>query len=104
MALAFEPRHADPLARILRAYDRAIDACESFDDAAARSRIGLLRRALQLDTPEARSFDALFAWCERAVDRHDFVGPARCLRSLRAAWCRAADPRPLMSRNDLPLA
>lgn len=103
-AIAFDRPHVDPLERILRAYDRAIQACESFDHAASRTAIGTLRRALELDTPEARSFDSLYAWCEATVDKRDFVGPARCLRSLRDAWCRAAEPRPFTARADRPVS
>lgn len=103
-AFTFERTDADPLLRILRAYDRAITACESFDYRASRSAIGTLRLALELDTPEARSFDSLYAWCETAVDKRDFMGPARCLRSLRDAWCRAAQPMPVTPRANLPLS
>lgn len=94
----------DPLGRIVRAYDRAIRACESFDEVSARRAIHLLRAALDLDTPAARSFDALYAWCETTVTAHDFVGPARCLRSLRMAWCRAEQPRAVSPRADLPVS
>jgi hypothetical protein len=79
-----------PLDRILRAYDRAAAACETFDQARARTAIALLRQALALDSSASRSFDALFAWCEDAVDAHDYIGPARTLRTLRDAWCKAA--------------
>ena len=94
----------DPLGRIVRAYDRAISACEAFQPTAARNAIAVLRGAMELDTPEARSFDALYAWCDKAVLQRDFVGPARCLRSLRAAWCRAEQPRALLPRADLPIS
>jgi len=103
-AVAPDQPIAEPLGRILRAYDRAIGACESFHPIAARNAIAVLRSGLELDTPEARSFDALYAWCDRAVVQRDFVGPARCLRSLRAAWCRADQPRVLMPRADLPIS
>ncbi len=104
VAIAFDRPGTDPLGRILTAYDRAIRACESFDLRAARTAIGLLRRALELDTPEARSFDSLFAWCEESVDRRDFVAPARCLRTLRDAWHRVSGPRPIVSRADRPVS
>ena len=103
-ALTFERPDADPLLRIVRAYDRAIVACESFDHRASRSAIGTLRLALELDSPEARSFDSLYAWCERTVDQRDFIGPARCLRSLRDAWFRAMHPVPMAPRANLPLS
>ncbi len=98
-----ERSDGDPLGRILRAYDRAIFACESFNETTARHSIRLLRSALDLDTPAARSFDALYAWCETTVIARDFVGPARCLRALRAAWCRAEQPHGLSPRADLPV-
>lgn len=94
----------DPLGRIIRAYDRAIHACESFDTTAAHRRIGLLRSALALDSQSSRSFDALYAWCEEQVDGHDFIGPARTLRALRDAWCRANDGAPITPRSDLPVS
>lgn len=102
-AIVLDRPAAAPLDRILRAYDRAIHACESFDPVAARQAIGLLRHALELDTPEARSFDSLYAWCEDAVDQRDFIGPARRLRTLREAWCRAGEPRRLVTRADHPI-
>ena len=88
----------------MRAYDRAIRACESFDHDCARTAIGLLRAALELDSPAARGFDALYSWCEDAVDSHDFIGPARTLRSLRDAWCHATAPQPIQPRTDLPVS
>ena len=103
-ALASDHSATDPLGRILRAYDRAISACEAFDEVAARRAIRLLRSALELDTPTARSFDALYAWCETTVTARDFIGPARCLRSLRTAWCRAEQPRYPAPRTDLPVS
>lgn len=101
--IAYVPPSLDPLGRIVRAYDKAIRACESFDHAAARSSIGLLRAALELDSPAARSFDALYAWCEDAVDDRDFVGPARTLRALRDAWCQVGEPT-ITPRADLPVS
>lgn len=94
----------DPLGLIVRAYDRAIRACESFDRAGARSGIGLLRAALDLDSHTSRSFDALYAWCEEQIDAKDFVGPARTLRALRDAWSRANAPAPITPRTDLPVS
>jgi hypothetical protein len=99
-------RTADPLARLVRAYDRAIRACEAFDAPGAHEAIGLLRSALELDSSASRSFDALYAWCEEAVDQHDFVAAAQCLRTLRDAWRRAVHPasRPAFPPfADLPL-
>lgn len=84
----------DPLALLVRAYERAIRACEAFDHNGSREAISVLRCALELDSPASRSFDALYAWCEESVDYHDFVGAAQCLRSLRDAWRRAAQPKP----------
>jgi hypothetical protein len=92
---------SDPLARLVRAYDRAIRACEAFDQAGAREAISVLRCALDLDSSASRSFDALYAWCEESVDGHDFVAAAQCLRTLRDAWRKAMQPeRPvLMNRR-----
>jgi hypothetical protein len=84
----------DPLSCLLRAYDRAIRACEAFDHDGSRDAISVLRCALELDSPASTSFDALYAWCEDAVDGYDFVGAAKCLRALREAWRRAAKPEP----------
>ncbi|MBL0939210.1 MAG: hypothetical protein IBJ03_09960 [Gemmatimonadaceae bacterium] len=96
----------DPLARLMRAYDRAIRSCESFDLAGARRTIGLLREALDLESSASRSFDALYAWCEDAVEQHDFMGAAQCLRTLRDAWRRAIQPElpgRIEPRADLPV-
>lgn len=98
------PAAIDPLGRIVRAYDRAIRACESFDLAAARESIGLLRAALELDSPASRSFDALYAWCESSIDSRDFIGPARTLRSLRDAWCQVGRPTPITTRPEWPVS
>ncbi len=103
-AISFDRPALDPLCQILRAYDRAIDACESFDHVASRRAIGLLRRSLELDTPEARTFDALYQWCEETVDARDFIRAARCLRSLRDAWHRSATPRTPTPRADCPVS
>lgn len=82
----------DPLTALVRAYDRAIGACEAFDDKGARDAIRVLRCALELDSYASKRFDALYAWCEESVACRDFVGAAQCLRSLRNAWLRAAQP------------
>ena len=103
-SIQVSPATGDPLGRIVRAYDRAIRACESFDNAAAHAAIGVLRSALELDGPASRSFDALYAWCEEAIDAHDFIGPARTLRSLRDAWCQAAQTAPISPRREWPVS
>lgn len=95
---------ADPLGQIVRAYDRAISACEAFDRAEARKAIGVLRSALHLDGPAARGFDALYAQCEASVDGCDFIGPARTLRALREAWCLAGRPAPISPRKERPVS
>jgi hypothetical protein len=88
----------------VRAYDRAIRACEAFDHAEARASIGLLRAALELDSPASRSFDALYMWCEECLDGRDFMGPARTLRALRDAWCLASQPSPIAPKGALPVS
>jgi len=97
---------AAPLALLVRAYDRAIRACEAFEHTAAREAIAVLRGALELDSSASRSFDALYRWCEEAVDGHDFVGAAQCLRTLRNAWREAAQPtdRRIRARRDIPVS
>lgn len=102
--IGFAPASIDPLGRIVRAYDRAILACEAFDAARARTAIGLLRAALELDSPASRSFDALYAWCEESIDGRDFIGPARTLRALRDAWCQAGQPPAITPRSELPVS
>lgn len=97
---------SEPLARLVRAYDRAIHACEAFDQAAAREAISVLRCALDLESSASRSFDALYAWCEESVDLHDYVSAAQCLRTLRDAWRKAMQPetrRPFVPRRDIPI-
>ena len=89
-------RAPDSLSCVVRAYDRAIRACEAFDHDRARDAIRVLRGALMLDCPTSKGFDALYAWCEESVGRRDFVGAARCLRSLRVAWRAAAQPTRLL--------
>lgn len=93
----------DPLDRIVRTYDRAIAACEAFDSESATRHLRVLREALDLDSPTSRSFDALYEFCEHALRERDFIGPARCLRSLRAAWCHAIEPSPSLMRPGLPI-
>ena len=83
-------RAPDPLSLLMRAYDRAIRACETFDYAGARQSITVLRDALDLDSAASRSFDSLYAWCEECVETRDFVSAAQCLRTLRDAWRRAS--------------
>jgi hypothetical protein len=102
---------SDPLARLVRAYDRAIRACEAFDHRGAREAIGLLRSALDLDSSASRSFDALYRWCEESVDQRDYIGAAQCLRALRDAWhqatTQAAQPdtrRRFAVRRDWPVS
>lgn len=95
-----------PLARLVRAYDRAILACEAFEHTASREAIAVLRGALDLESSASRSFDALYRWCEDAVDGHDFVGAAQCLRTLRNAWRDASAPTPrrIIPRRDIPVS
>lgn len=94
----------ESLDRIVRAYDRAIAACEAFDRSGATRQLALLRASLDLDSAASRSFDAIYARCQESLTAHDFIGPARCLRSLRAAWCRAIRPTPIVARADLPVS
>jgi len=93
----------DPLRCLVRAYDRAIRACESFDHRQAQEAIRVLRGALELDTPASHSFDTLYVWCEEAVDMRDYIGAAQCLRGLRDAWRRAATA-PIRVRRNLPVS
>jgi hypothetical protein len=86
-------RAPDPVALLLRAYDRAIRACETFDSAGAHQAISVLRDALDLESAASRSFDSLYKWSEECVESRDFVSAAQCLRTLRDAWRRATqDP------------
>jgi hypothetical protein len=82
-------RDADPLALLVRAYDRAIRTCEAFDAIGAHQAIAVLREALDLSSSASRSFDAIYAWCDECVDTGDFMGAAQSLRTLREAWRRA---------------
>ena len=96
----------DPLSLLLRAYERAIRACETFDYTGARQAISLLRDALDLDSAASRSFDSLYEWCEECVESRDFVSAAQCLRTLRDAWRRASQMPPVgtpMRWSDLPV-
>ncbi|GAB1344481.1 hypothetical protein MASR1M101_36080 [Gemmatimonas sp.] len=96
----------DPLALLVRAYDRAIRACETFDHAGAQQTITVLREALDLESPASRSFDSLYAWCEECVNSRDFVSAAQCLRTLRDAWRRAGHLSPVgppTRWSDLPV-
>lgn len=79
----------DPLTLLVRAYDRAIRACESFDQRGARNAIAVLREALDLESAASRSFDSLYAWCEECVSHRDFMSASQCLRTLRDAWKKA---------------
>lgn len=97
---------SDPLSLLVRAYDRAIRACEAFDHAAARGSIALLRDALDLESAASRSFDSLYEWCEECVDARDFMAAAQCLRTLRDAWRRAGQVPLAANRTqwaDLPV-
>ena len=103
-AVVSHPRAIDPLAQVVRAYDRAIAACETFDRAEASRHLRVLRAALDLESPASRNFDALYAWCEASLTAFDYIGPARCLRSLRSAWCLAVAPSLIVTRCDLPVS
>lgn len=83
----------NPLRHVLRAYDRAIRACELADPSAARRAISLLRGSLDTESPEAHGFDGIFLWCERAIASGDFSGPGRRLSTLRNAWQTAEQVR-----------
>lgn len=80
---------SDPLTLLVRAYDRAIRACENFDQRGANSALAVLREALDLESAASRSFDSLYAWCEECVEQRDFMSAAQCLRTLRDAWKKA---------------
>ena len=83
----------NPLRHVLRAYDRAIRACELADSAAALRALSLLRASLDNESPESFGFDGIFVWCEQAVSNGDFTGPGRRLGTLRNAWQNAEQVR-----------
>lgn len=91
MTLKYTVRN--PLLHVLRAYDRAIHACEVLDAPAANRAIALLRASHEGESPESLGFDGIFVWCERALAEGDFAGPARRLGTLRNAWADAAHVR-----------
>lgn len=79
-----------PLRHVLRAYDRAIHACEVMDAPAAIRAIALLRESHAGNSAESLGFESIFVWCERALDDGDYAEPARRLTSLRNAWATTA--------------
>jgi hypothetical protein len=83
----------NPLLHVLRAYDRAIHACEVRDASGANRAIALLRASHDGQSPESLGFDGIFVWCERALAQGDFEGPARRLSTLRNAWADAEHVR-----------
>ena len=87
MTLTYAVRN--PLLHVLRAYDRAIHACEVFDATAANRAIALLRASHDGQSPESLGFEGIFVWCTRALAEGDFEGPARRLGTLRNAWANA---------------
>lgn len=87
-----DPELLSPLMRLLQVYDRAIAGCDRCDARAAGAAVRLLREVLDLSSSESRSFDRLYASCEGAIHGGDFAGAARCLRTLRTAWCRVVSP------------
>ena len=91
MTLDYTARN--PLRHVLRAYDRAIHACEGMDALAANRAITLLRASHESESAESLGFDGIFVWCERALAEGDFAGPARRLTTLRNAWLDAAEVR-----------
>lgn len=91
MSLDYTVRN--PLRHVLRAYDRAIRACEGLDAPAAGRAISLLRASHDGVSPDSLGFDGIFVWCERAIAEGDFVGPTRRLTTLRNAWLDAAEVR-----------
>ncbi|MGV3711007.1 MAG: hypothetical protein ACO1Q7_19445 [Gemmatimonas sp.] len=91
--MTFDLAAGSPLHHVLRAYDRAIDACEVMDAPAANRAIALLRASHESESAESMGFNGIFVWCERALEDGDFSGPARRLTSLRNAWQNAADVR-----------
>jgi hypothetical protein len=93
-AIAADPGPNDAQSRLLRAYDRSVLACNSGDFVRAHRAIGTLRAVLELDTDASRAFDAIFQWCEGAIDRADYAGASRCLAALREKWATVAVVRP----------
>lgn len=96
----------DPLSLLMRTYDRAIRACETFDHVGARQTIAVLRDALDLESAASRSFDSLYEWCAESVEARDYVSAAQCLRTLRDAWRRASQIPPVgppTRWSDLPV-
>ncbi len=87
--MTFDYTVRNPLLHVLRAYDRAIHACDVLDVQAANRAIALLRASHDGQSPESLGFDGIFAWCERALAEGDFEGPARRLSTLRNAWAAA---------------
>jgi hypothetical protein len=93
----------NPLRHVLRAYDRAIHACEVFDAPGANRALSLLRESHGGQSPESLGFEGIFVWCERALAEGDFEGPARRLSTLRRAWVDAAQVRaPLTPNRGIP--
>lgn len=91
MSLDYTARN--PLRHVLRAYDRAIHACEGMDAPAAGRAIALLRASHESESEASLGFGGIFVWCERALEAGDFAGPARRLTTLRNAWLDAAEVR-----------
>lgn len=84
----------NPLRHVLRAYDRAIRACDLQDAVAAQRALSLLRASLDSGSPESSGFDGIFLWCERSIAQGDFAEPGRRLATLRNAWQTAERVRP----------
>lgn len=91
MTLDYSVRN--PLRHVLRAYDRAIHACNAGDAEGGKRAITLLRASHDGESPESLGFDGIFAWCDRALAGGDFAGPERRLTTLRNAWLDAAGIR-----------
>lgn len=83
-----------PLRHVLRAYDRAIHACQVMDAPGANRAIALLRESHAGNSAEAVGFEGIFVWCELALADGDFLEPARRLTSLRNAWATTAGLTP----------
>lgn len=91
--MTFDYTVRNPLRHVLRAYDRAIRACDGLDEQAANRAISLLRDSHDGVSADSLGFDGIFVWCERAIAEGDFAGPARRLTTLRNAWINAAEVR-----------